>query len=137
MTHGIMIRRIGLLRLFGIEIFKLKKEKLHFSKHHGKVNWSNVWLMEYRHCVICACVSGYFWIWKYSVMHIDASRRDIGYSLTNSKGENEDKSWYVKVSSDYLSNEILFKVFCIYRLLYFVSSFRKVDCIEIMFFLIY
>lgn len=58
MTHGIMIRRIGLLRLFGIEIFKLKKEKLHFSKHHGKVNWSNVWLMEYRHCVICACVSG-------------------------------------------------------------------------------
>lgn len=68
-------------------------------------------------------------------MHIDASRRDIGYSLM--KDENEDKSWYVKVSSDYLSNEILFKVFCIYRLLYFVSSFRKVDCIEIMFFLIY
>ena len=68
-------------------------------------------------------------------MHIDASRRDIGYSLM--KGENEDKSWYVKVSSDYLSNEILFKVFCIYRLLYFVSSFGKVDCIEIMFFLIY
>lgn len=70
-------------------------------------------------------------------MHIDASRRDIGYSLMNSKGENEDKIWYVKVSSDYLSNEILFKVFCIYRLLYFVSSFGKVDCIEIMFFLIY
>lgn len=68
-------------------------------------------------------------------MHIDASRRDIGYSLM--KDENEDKSWYVKVSSDYLSNEILFKVFCIYRLLYFVSSFGKVDCIEIMFFLIY
>lgn len=68
-------------------------------------------------------------------MHIDASRRDIGYSLM--KDENEDKSWYVKVSSDYLSNEILFKVFCIYRFLYFVSSFGKVDCIEIMFFLIY